>query len=227
MVSPSRGTVVRMFLVSCSEEYGKVRGYTESDQLLGAAFSRNRSNIALKDVLLKVSLLNSLYRTNIYNTFEMIEHILRIELDSALKSGSPQAVELLRRGHGIKRGDTELDLYSFATKYCHWHQPGLYPIYDSWVDESLAWLACELNIRGKLRGGPLRDFTLLKDMIDETKRALELPWKGYKKVDEALWIAGKAMWKNGFPRLSAAFDQLEPSAQCVPRKLKREEGKGG
>ncbi len=69
----------------------------------------------------------------------MAHHIVSIEdLDKMLGKGDFRAVESIRRGHGIRLNSGEdRDFYSFATKYCHFHNSGHFPMWDTLVSELL------------------------------------------------------------------------------------------
>ena len=94
------------------------------DNVVRKAFNKNPSNTDVKDVLLKIVVLNSLYRINIYDFDKMKEHIVKLgekeKLDMLLKSGDLKAVDLIRHGHGIRYSETtkiDMDTYSFSTKH--------------------------------------------------------------------------------------------------------------
>src|SRR5699024_6064357 len=89
-------------------------------------------NSLVQDVLLKVSVINSLYSTNIYAVHEISYHIQKLNIDCRLISGDLSLVEDIATGHGKGRR-----FFSFATKYCNWHRPDIYPIYDSFVEKTL------------------------------------------------------------------------------------------
>lgn len=84
-------------------------------------------------VLLKVAVINQLYRTNVFDVQKLARHIAALGIDSLLKTGAPEAV--------CRIADLELGrakvLLSFATKYCSWHNLAAYPIFDSNVDRCL------------------------------------------------------------------------------------------
>jgi hypothetical protein len=96
-------------------------------------FPRNED---IRDVLLKVTTINALYSTNIYAVVALAEHIAQLNIDSLLVSGDPEAVELVAK---IRfNGDSkERHNYSFASKYCSWHNRAAFPIYDSRVRSNL------------------------------------------------------------------------------------------
>lgn len=60
----------------------------------------------------------------------MAKHIVACNVDTLLAGGSPEAVELIAKVR-LADDSKERHLYSFASKYCSWHNPAEFPIYDS------------------------------------------------------------------------------------------------
>jgi hypothetical protein len=87
-----------------------------------------------KGVLLKSIVINELYSTQIIAIKNVARNIFELNIDVRLGQGDPQVVDQIAKLtiNGKKRRN-----YSFATKYCSFHQPSLYPIYDSIVDKVL------------------------------------------------------------------------------------------
>ncbi|MCZ7539193.1 MAG: hypothetical protein M5U29_04595 [Anaerolineae bacterium] len=92
------------------------------------------ANTQLEDILLKVVAINALYSTRIYSPRPVAEHILKARIDDMLTRGDTEAVERIRV---VQFGDKTRNNYSFASKYCAWHNPDSYPIYDGFVDQTL------------------------------------------------------------------------------------------
>lgn len=63
------------------------------------------------------------------------------DIDSALAVGLPEIVERIANVH--VPGKRDRYYFSFATKYCSWHKPEFYPIWDSRVDKYLHGLKAE------------------------------------------------------------------------------------
>ena len=87
-------------------------------------------------VLPKAIVINQLYSTKIFAIKKMAIHISNSNLSVLIKTGNPLAVARITNNHGIfsKKKKKEYEFYSFATKYCHSHNPSKYPIYDRYVD---------------------------------------------------------------------------------------------
>jgi hypothetical protein len=96
---------------------------------LDSLFRTYPSNTVDWQVLLKVVALNRLYWTNILDVHGMTSRMCGAgaEIDAALAAGAPEIVDRIASfGNGRKE-------WSFATKYCSWHCPEAYPIWDSRV----------------------------------------------------------------------------------------------
>jgi len=175
------------------EEYASNTHY---DNVVRRVFNENKHNGDIEAVLLKVSVLNSLYRTNIFDVYKMAKHIVGLarnhNLDDLLNSGDLKAVELIRHGHGIKRkkNNKELDLYSFATKYCHWSNPESYPIYDTNVYKALMSLKRKKLINN-FKSNDLWNIEKFKKIIDIIMEKSGIT--SYKKIDQVLWGYGKSL----------------------------------
>src|SRR6185437_7151119 len=128
-------TVPNAELVSkACDEFDRENDVTE--KALAELFAAYPANDNPSHVLLKVVALNSLYTTRILAVLKLASHIAAqgAALDAALSSGSTDAVDVIAR---VSNGDKDFTFYSFASKYCNWHRPNLYPIYDSRIDKCL------------------------------------------------------------------------------------------
>src|ERR1035441_4466598 len=103
------------------------------EDALGQLWAQFPRNTETPHVLLKVLALNNLYRTRVrdIDVETLARHIAGLGIDPLLAEGSASAVDL------ISHCDKLRDCVSFATKYCSWHNPDAYPIYDSRVNECL------------------------------------------------------------------------------------------
>jgi hypothetical protein len=110
-----------------------------ADKSLAELFRQYPNNSDPRHVLLKVAAIDSLYHTCVFALDEVARHIAHnIEgIDAALAAGSPEVVG--RIAHVVIQG-RKYNFLSFATKFCHWHNPHAYPIYDSRVDHYLCAL---------------------------------------------------------------------------------------
>lgn len=130
LVSPDRKHVSNILA-----KYRKLYFY-ETDGALHMLFKSYPHNKNIFQILLKVTAVNQLYRTNIFDPFTVAKHIHKIgtTVDKALLKGDHDIIDKIA---DVKFGSKRRYFYSFATKYCSWHHPEHYFIYDSFVDELL------------------------------------------------------------------------------------------
>lgn len=111
--------------------YEKMESYRIQEVLLQRLVKEypNHSNKAAVDT--KVKLLNLFYSTGIQATNKMSENILSIsDIDERLSAGDKSLIPEIAT---LTFDGKERYNYSFATKYCAYHQPAKFPIYDSIV----------------------------------------------------------------------------------------------
>jgi hypothetical protein len=149
-----------------------------------SAFPDNRDESA---VLLKATTINSLYATNIYAIFQVARHIHALNIDPKLVQGSLEVIEdiaVITLNRKRKRN------YSFATKYCGWHRPDVYPIYDSYVDR-LLWTYRQQDRFADFKQGELRHYPRYKEVIEQFRTYYGLDQFSFKELDKFLWRYGK------------------------------------
>jgi hypothetical protein len=154
---------------------------------LAKLFSLFPKNMVLEDVLLKVVALNSLYRTRILaNDIEAVaKHILKLQVDAGLQAGRSEAVDLIA---SVQLGKRERYNYSFATKYCSWHNREAYPIYDKRVNEIL-WGYKKQDQFAAFQRQTLWKYNEFKRIIMEFSAYYKLEVFTFKELDKFLWLA--------------------------------------
>lgn len=119
---------------------------TFQDNQTAAGFSPNKN---LSDILIKVTLLNAYYNTRIDNNMlvPIARQIFALDIDGKLaesvKNGKANcdlvnAIAYCR--DSVSKNEKINAAYSFASKYCSWHCPKLYPILDSYVKGLLFYI---------------------------------------------------------------------------------------
>ncbi len=133
------------------------------------------TNVHQKEILLKVVAINSLYSTSIYDTISIAKHIQKLNIDEKLSKGDPQLVHEIAVGHGIKssKRSTQLNFYSFATKYCSWHNQTDYSIYDSFIERILIGYK-KNDAFSSFNQLNLKDYKEFKKVIEEFKKYYSL-----------------------------------------------------
>ncbi len=191
-------------------------GANEPDAALFELFAHYPKNTDLRHVLLKIVALNALYSTmiRVYSkitptVYEVASHIAAIgdEIDSGLIAGSPDLVPKISR---IQKNEKTFYNYSFATKYCSFHRPESYPIYDSRVYEYLR----RLRNRDKNKVGGFRQFkneemwnyARFKGIVDEFRVHYGLQEFPYKQIDAFLYLEGGRFFES---KESARNKQIE------------------
>jgi hypothetical protein len=212
------GRRFRDCLEVCATAFDRERAYTIPDGVIRAAFARHPGNTSLDDVVPKVVLLKTLYRTEVLDWWRMAKHVRAQRLDALLKAGDLRAVARLRKGHGIgPRRGSERDFYSFATKYCHWHRADKFPMYDKWVALALGHINARFRFLEPWAKGELRrDYSHFVRIVDACRDGLGLKWPGYKRLDQALWVFGHAVGTTLKGRVAQTV-RLECSAVLAPR----------
>lgn len=144
-------------------------------------------NEDMSAILLKVSVLNDFYSTNIFKVYPVAKRILSLHIDDRLQHGDGTLVDDIKEV--MINGKTR-NHYSFATKYCSHHKPLDYPIYDSYVDEVLRYYR---NMDGfsSFRNNELKIYTRFKSILEEFRRFYHLDKYNLKELDKYLWQLGK------------------------------------
>lgn len=148
-------------------------------------------NIDIDNVLIKVSALNDLYNTNILSSYivPVAKHIVCLNIDSILAKPGPDLTLVNKIADKKKIGK---EYYSFAAKYCSFHFPEKFPIYDSNVDKAL-W-----HFKGKCKScnftrKSLKCYSTFYDVLMEFKNFYGLEECTLKQIDQYLWQVGKEL----------------------------------
>lgn len=166
---------------------GKV-DYQNQEAALDKLFGLCPKNSDIKDVLLKSTVLNIFYSTQIRDIKPVAKKIVGMNIDHRLAEGDLTLVDDFGK---VRRGDgKEVGIYSFATKYCSHHKPDVYPIYDSFVDTML----CYFQRRDKFysfKPQQLLSYSLFYEVMVAFREYYGLTKYSFKLVDKYLWLLGK------------------------------------
>jgi hypothetical protein len=102
------------------------------DAALRAVFEAMPKNDDVGEVGVKIAALNGLYWTNILGVLQVARHIVALDIDAILTEHSTDP-DLIEKIATVEFRSKRRRNYSFATKYCSFHRPDVYPIYDSLV----------------------------------------------------------------------------------------------
>lgn len=158
------------------------------DEALATLFCLFPKNTRLDQVILKAAALNQLYSTNIYAVAEMARHIVGRGVDPLLEIGSPGAVDVIAK---VTFGGKPWRFYSFATKYCSFHNPERYPIYDRFIDQALRHYR-KVDHFAVFSNADLREYERLINIIASFRRFYGLEGFTFKAIDKFLWLEGGA-----------------------------------
>ena len=143
------------------------------------------------EILIKVTTLDACYKTNIrFSGFwEVASHILKIKnIDERLQNGDESLVSEIAN---VSVGDNKIKtLYSFASKYCSFHNAEKFAIYDSYVDE-LLWHFQKADKFSDFKRDELKDYAKFKRVLNDFKTFYHLEDCDLKKLDQYLWALGK------------------------------------
>ncbi len=170
----------------------EARLYTEALGQLRAQFPVNTD---IRHVLLKVLVLNKLYgaRVNDNDVEPLAHHIVGLanehSLDQLLDQGSLDAVIPIARCPSLKK-----KYLSFASKFCSWHNPTAYPIYDGNVRECL-WSYKEQDGFAEFPKEDLWYYLTFVDKIINFRTYYKLESLTFIQLDEFMWRLGGQILK--------------------------------
>lgn len=168
--------------------------YGDVDKALNRLFTETYpQNTSFEEVVIKVLALDNFYSTNLNEKQIIIIANLIIQnrdIDKQIENGEPSVVDYIGKTKpGIKNA------YVFASKYCSFHKPDKYIIFDKY-----SWTAMhDLYDKGIIEssipkyGSKSMDFDAYKlycYCMNELKKDCFLD-KSYKEIDEFLWVYGK------------------------------------
>jgi hypothetical protein len=167
------------------------------EQALQDLFGQYRSNHYHPHVLLKVVALNALYSTRIFVFSEKVPSVLDVarhihehaqELDSALSAGSPEIVDTIAMVTVLEKKDR--NYFSFATKYCSWHNPVSYPIWDSNVERYLGCLQKQTGFAKDFNMNAQWKYPIFHAVMHRFRDCYDLGSFSFKEIDKFLWLCG-------------------------------------
>ena len=178
--------------VEATENYGR------ENRLITDCFKKYPSNIDIETVALKIGLIDITNSTNIsrfkrfISVVELAEIISSIpNIDERIKNGDPEVVATIARANG------KINLFSFASKYCCYHNKNLYgrddySILDTVLKESLPKMFKDIKKSNIQHWVDTYDYKSYNDFI--TKKLDELgitiPFRK-RKFDHFIWYKNR------------------------------------
>lgn len=186
------------------EKWDNTEEYVIPEKALQTLFLNKRDNhLSSDDLLIKCSVLNDFYGTNIFKVYYVVSHYLTVvNLAERLEAGDITLVDDLRKvvvpkkdKDGKIAGERTIDYYSFATKFCSHHKPDVFPIYDSNVAYALKSFR-KRDSRIRFADSDLRNYQKFAGIIDTFRKVYDLERYNVKDIDRYLWQLGKDLQKQ-------------------------------
>lgn len=146
-------------------------------------------NVRFTTVLFKAKELNELYKTRISDSHIelMAKHIVELDIDQRLANRDLALVNDIADNEKTKRN------YSFAAKYCSFHFPEDYPIYDSLVAEVLYHFYQEDRYSSYFSKDDLKDYPTFHAVLMEFMKFYGLRDFSLREIDHYLWLVGNEL----------------------------------
>jgi len=165
--------------------------YYGAEQAVGMVFGQWPLNTSYDEIVVKVTVLNRMYSTNIYDVWTTADHIHKLNIDDRLARGDISVVPDIAK---IAFRTRTINCYSFATKYCSWHQPDHYQIYDGYVDW-IVWKYKKQHDYAKFYRYEMLEYPRFIGVIDALRDHFGLTAFSRKEIDKFLWIEGVTQWR--------------------------------
>jgi hypothetical protein len=185
------------------------------EDALGQLFAQFPKNTETSHVLLKVLALNKLYKTQIndIDIEPLARHIAGLDIDQLLAQPNLRAVDLITNCPDLQKN------FSFATKYCSWHNPTAYPIYDRNVDECL-WRYKKQDQFAKFNRKDLRVYEKFLAVVTSFVSFYVLDALTFKQIDKFLWRLGDRVLKE---KAAKSFEEKKAEASRVATAAVKED----
>ena len=169
--------------------------YVEQEHALDKLFfGVFKTNDTIENILIKCSVLNDFYSTNIFKVYPIAKHILGLNIDDRLNKHDPTIVNDIAN---VTISGKSKYFYSFASKYCSHHDPLNYPIYDSYVEKVLKYFKKKDKLI-KFNNDDLKHYELFKQILLDFQKAYNIEEYNLKDLDRYLWQLGKKYFPNKY-----------------------------
>ena len=186
-------------IVRYLDKWKTLEEYVVHENALHDLFSRRGEDyLSQNDLMIKCSVLNDFYGTNIYEVYHLVKHYSKISnLAQRLEEPPTEQNDLVKelryvpvpRPANSKRKKDTIDYYSFASKFCSHHNPELFPIYDYYVDRVLREFRNHKVMN--FRNDDLLNYSKFVKNIKEFQKIYGLEKYSVKEIDMYLWQLGK------------------------------------
>lgn len=156
--------------------------YKRPEEALVKLFQKTYpKNNDIDNVLIKMYALNNAYSAGVLsNHFVSIaKHIVEIKIDSGLRNGQLEVVERIR--------NTKRNYYSFATKYCSFHNPEAFPMFDLRIVRALTFFRRQSCFE-TFTQDELRDYKRFHSVVSSFRSHYRLESFSFREIDKYLWL---------------------------------------
>nr|WP_315023451.1 hypothetical protein [uncultured Aminipila sp.] len=176
------------------QKWNELENYIVQESALNKLFLNTYpGNTSIDEVLVKVSVLNDFYSTNIFNPYKVAKHIVNLNIDERLYMGDVLLVEDIAKVHMGNKVTKRF--YSFASKYCSHHVPQEFPIYDSYIAKMLKHFK-KIDKFSSYSKEDLKIYPNFKKILKEFQVYYNLTQYNLKEIDKYLWQLGKEYFPN-------------------------------
>ncbi|MBR4240523.1 MAG: hypothetical protein IKQ03_14145 [Prevotella sp.] len=170
------------WLINNWREEGKYSAPVNAISKICQAYPNNNN---LEEVLIKCAVIDNFSSTNVFDLYSMAEHIIDKHIDEKLKKVDYSVVIDIAE---INIGGKKRNFYSFASKYCHYHNPEGFAIYDSYVAKILCSFPNDFR---KVKENNLReDYKTFIDVLNDFNEHYRLNLSFFN-LDKYLWRLGR------------------------------------
>ena len=177
-------------------KWQSLSNYVDQEAALDKLFLDTfNSNMYLCDILIKCSVLNDFYSTNIFDVHSVAKHIWDIhDLDIRLRRGD---LSLVAEIADVEVGADKKKrvFYSFASKFCSHHEPSKFAIYDNYVDKVLRYFR-KRDSFCDFCNEDLKDYPKFVSIVRKFQDYYGLKKYTLKQIDQYLWQLGKEYFKK-------------------------------
>lgn len=160
------------------------------DKALLDLFSAFPENTRFEHILFKVLGLNALDSTGVVAVQAAARHILSLGIDARLAVCDPELVNAIALTP-VKTDKTKR-FYAFATKYCSWHMPAGYPIFDNVVGKIInEYQRVDQFADFFWQNEIARDYLKFKQTVEAFRDHYGLGEFTFKDLDKFLWRYSK------------------------------------
>ena len=170
------------WFISTWREVGKFSATVDAMFKICQQYPNNNN---LEEVLIKCAVIDNFSSTNVYDLYKMADHIVGKQIDEKLKNRDYSLVDDIAN---VEIGGKKRYFYSFASKYCHYHNPEYFAIYDSYVAKVLCAFPNDFR---KIKEKDLREkYETFIDVLNSFKNIFKLNLS-FDDLDKYLWRLGR------------------------------------